>query len=217
MEECKRAAIRVLATPDGRSLGTLETLLKLPQPIEALSYQIRTEFAQFFLDSFKEFLDSESRVPDGGGPSAPALIMQTTNQPSRATTSSLTTGSSGPAPNIGTALPMLSCPPLPQAFTTVWQKSTTKTGVLRTDPDYYWRCCFEEIVCAKRTVGLKELNRLFQKRLEAEQSTTTGGHEHWFRYKPEALLQLLAPAKLEIALSFAPSCAPTGINAWQLS
>ena len=199
MAECQDVVIRVLSTPDGRYLGTLETLLKFPQPIEALSYEIRTEFAQKKLDSFKEFL--ESRVPDGGDPSAPASIMQTTNQPSLAPTSSSTTGSSGTAPNIGTALPMLSCPPLTHAFKTVWQRSKTKTGVSRTDPDYDWRCCFEEIVSAKRTLVLKELNRLFEKRLEAGQrpGTTTGGHEHWFRHNTEALLQLFAAAKLEIA------------------
>ena len=44
--ECDGVAIRVLSTPDGRCLGTLETLLKFPQPIEALSYEIQTEFAQ---------------------------------------------------------------------------------------------------------------------------------------------------------------------------
>ena len=46
MAECEDVAIRVLSTPDGRYLGTLETLLKFPQPIEALSYEIRTELAQ---------------------------------------------------------------------------------------------------------------------------------------------------------------------------
>ena len=111
MAECQDVAIRVLSTPDGRYLGTLEMVLKFPQPIEALSYEIRTELAQKKLDSIKAFL--ESRVPDGGGPSAPASIMQSTYQPSRATTSSSTTGSSGPAPNVRMALPMLSCPPLP--------------------------------------------------------------------------------------------------------
>ena len=46
MAECDRVAIHVLSTPDGRSLGTLETLLKFPRPINALSYEIRTELAK---------------------------------------------------------------------------------------------------------------------------------------------------------------------------
>ena len=49
--ECKRIAIHVLSTPDGRSLGTLETLLRFPQPIDALPYEIRTELAKKKLDS----------------------------------------------------------------------------------------------------------------------------------------------------------------------
>ena len=53
-------------------------------------------------------------------------------------------------------------------------------GVSRTDPEYYWRYCLQEIVTAKRPVGLSELNQLFAKRLEAERRPTTGGHEHWF-------------------------------------
>ena len=108
------------------------SFFKFPHSIDALPYEVRTQLAQKKLDSLKEFLQRlESRVP-----SAPVPIMKTTNQPSRAAT----TGqgcSSGPAPNVGTALQILSCPPLPQAFKTVWQKSKNKMGVTRTDPEYY--------------------------------------------------------------------------------
>ena len=132
MAECDLVALHILSTSDGRCLGTPETLLKFPHSIDALPNEVRTQLAQKKLDSLKEFLQRlESRVP-----SAPAPIMETTNQPSRAATIGQG-GSSGPAPNIGTALPMLSCPPLPQAFKTVWQKSKTKMGVSRTDPKYY--------------------------------------------------------------------------------
>ena len=143
------------------------------------------------LDSLKELLQLlESRIPDGRGPSAPAPIMQTTNQPSPA---ARTGGSSAP-----TAL-LLSCPPLPQAFKTVCKKANTKTGVPRTDPENYWHSCFQDIVAAKRPVGLVELNKLFAKRLESEKSPPTGGHEQWFRHICDQLLQLFGAANLQIA------------------
>ena len=108
----------ILTTPEGRSIGTLETLLKFPHSIDHLAYEVRTHLAQKKLDSLKALQQRlESRIPDGGGQSAPACVMQTTNQPSRAKTTGQG-GSSGPAPNIGTALPMLSCPRLPQALKT---------------------------------------------------------------------------------------------------
>ena len=57
--------------------------LKFPHSIDALPNEVRTQLAQKQLDSLKEFLQRlESRVPDAVGPSAPAPIMQTTNQPS---------------------------------------------------------------------------------------------------------------------------------------
>ena len=93
---------------------------------------------------------------------------------------------------------MLSCPPLPQVLTTVWQKSNPKTGVPRTDPAYYWRCCFDEIVKAQRALGLQELNRLFADRLKSHKMPTTGGHESWLRNGGETLLHLFAAANLEI-------------------
>ena len=166
MAECERVVHRILATPEGRSIATLEPLLKFPHSIDHLAYEARSHLAQKKLDSLKELLkELQSRIHDGGGHSAPARVMQTTNQPPRATITGQG-GSSGPAPNIGTALPMLSCPPLPQVLKTVWQKSKAKTGVSRTDPEYYWRCCFDEIVKAQRALGLHELNRLFADRLK---------------------------------------------------
>ena len=118
MAECESAVHQILTTPEGRSVGTLQMLLKFPHSIDHLAYEVRTHLANKKLDSLKALQHRlESKIPDGGGPSAPAPIMQTTNQPSRATITGQG-GSSGPAPKIGAALPMLSC----QAFKTVWQR-----------------------------------------------------------------------------------------------
>ena len=106
MAECESVVHRILATPENRSIGTLETLLKFPHSIDHLAYEVRSHLAQKKLDSLKELLkELQSRIHDGGGHSAPARVMQTTatNQPSRATITGQG-GSSGPAPNIGTAL-----------------------------------------------------------------------------------------------------------------
>ena len=131
MAECDLVVLHILSTSDDRCLGTPETLLKFLHSIDALPYEVRTQLAQ------KNWIRlGISAAPGIEGSSAPAPIIKTTNQPSRAATTGQG-GSSGSAPNVGTALPILSCPPLPQAFKTVWQKSKNKIGVTRTDPEYY--------------------------------------------------------------------------------
>ena len=158
--ECENVAGSILQTPEGRSFGTLETLLNFPCSLDGIAFEMRYQVAQFVLDRLKKWLQNlESRIPDGGGPSAaapimqtanqlspaattggspaPAPIMQTANQPSIAAT---TGGSSAPTPNLQTAnsLRKWSCPPLPQELKTV--RARTKDGVHRTDPAYYWDC-----------------------------------------------------------------------------
>ena len=203
MAECELVALEIVSAPGYRSsLGTPESLLKFSCPIDNLSYEMKTRLAQKNLDASQQCLQRlESRVTDGGGASPPAPTMQTTNQPSLA---AITGTCSEPAQTIGTALPILpcpECPPLPRAFKSVHK--SCRTGVpqswARTDPEFYWSSCFQEILTAKRPLGMLGLNRLFHKRLEAEGRPTTQGHEHWFRHQNEQLLQLFAAAKLQIA------------------
>ena len=79
-----------LSTSAGRCLGTLETLLKFPKfHIRSMLFPMKCGLNSLKkkLDSLKECLQRlESRVPGAVGPSAPAPIMQTTNQPSQAAT-----------------------------------------------------------------------------------------------------------------------------------
>ena len=134
MAECESVVHHILTTPENRSIGTLETLLKFPHSIEHLAYEVRTQLAQKKMDSLKELQQRlESRIHDGGGHSAPARVMQTTNQPSRATITG-EGGSSGPAPSLGTALPMLSCPPLPPSTQDGMAEVKTQNGSLSNRP-----------------------------------------------------------------------------------
>ena len=110
-------------------------------------------------------------------------------------------GSSAAAPNLQTAHRTTSCPPLPRELTTV--RARTRDGVPRTDPAYYWKCCYEEIVRAQHTLGFPMLNRLFAARLASANVAPTAGHDNWFRNNNHLLLQLFAAANLQIAPSSA--------------
>ena len=65
---------------------------------------------------------------------------------------------------------------------------------------YFWNCCFEEIVAAKKPVGFKLLNYKFALRLASLKRQLTRGHENWFQHNNNnLLLQLFTAANLQIA------------------
>ena len=74
-----------------------------------------------------------------------------------------------------------------------------KRRVPRTDPEYYWKCCCEEIVSAQRTLGFPKLNQLFAELLASANVAFTAGHKHSFLHYNHLLLQLFAAANLQIA------------------
>ena len=51
MAECESVVHHILTTPENRSIGRLETLLKFPHLIDHLAYEVQTHLSNFFLDS----------------------------------------------------------------------------------------------------------------------------------------------------------------------
>ena len=109
MEEWESVAISILATPEGRSAGTLETLLKFLYLLESVDFEWQAQpwLARNKLDRLEKWLERPtSRIPAWrmvalvGALLAPAPTLQTVNQPSPAAT---TGGSSAPAPILQTA------------------------------------------------------------------------------------------------------------------